>query len=430
MKHRLLEIGKDLLIVLLVLVNLVLAIMCLPRKTLTETKWLAGALRPFAGLFGLNEAELTYTLPSSGNTITGAAQPILISLNTEAGRQSAQYSFDALDELYSQYGSLLAQALESGAALQSSTRAAFNRALLGQSAVFCYPGAVSPEVVGAWLNVRAPSGAAAQWYLLAAEPDGIALYLLGEDCQVLHTGLSSDALTQQLQTVIPDGSSFAIEADGAPYAALDPLSLVSASSAAVHDAAGSNPCDARFISTLATKIGINPYGDARFVDNDGTTSFTETGLSLRVSAQGNILLQIQQEDARFQSASASASDRIEAARSLLSELTGGQYGEARAYLQSYTEQDGEAVCTFGYYLSGIAVQAQEGGIEIRFSGRQITRASVLCRSYSQQTQTAALLPAAQAAACLPKGGTLRLLYAEDASGQLHAGWQLSEGGAA
>ena len=430
MKHRLLEIGKDLLIVLLVLVNLVLAIMCLPRKTLTETKWLAGALRPFAGLFGLNEAELTYTLPSSGNTITGAAQPILISLNTEAGRQSAQYSFDALDELYSQYGSLLAQALESGAALQSSTRAAFNRALLGQSAVFCYPGAVSPEVVGAWLNVRAPSGAAAQWYLLAAEPDGIALYLLGEDCQVLHTGLSSDALTQQLQTVIPDGSSFAIEADGAPYAALDPLSLVSASSAAVHDAAGSNPCDARFISTLATKIGINPYGDARFVDNDGTTSFTETGLSLRVSAQGNILLQIQQEDARFQSASASASDRIEAARSLLSELTGGQYGEARVYLQSYTEQDGEAVCTFGYYLSGIAVQAQEGGIEIRFSGRQITRASVLCRSYSQQTQTAALLPAAQAAACLPKGGTLRLLYAEDASGQLHAGWQLSEGGAA
>lgn len=430
MKHRLLEIGKDLLIVLLVLVNLVLAIMCLPRKTLTETKWLAGALRPFAGLFGLNEAELTYTLPSSGNTITGAAQPVLISLNTEAGRQSAQYSFDALDELYSQYGSLLAQALESGAALQSSTRAAFNRALRGQSAVFCYPGAVSPEVVGAWLNVRAPSGAAAQWYLLAAEPDGIALYLLGEDCQVLHTGLSSDALTQQLQTVIPDGSSFAIEADGAPYAALDPLSLVSASSAAVHDAAGSNPCDVRFISTLATKIGINPYGDARFVDNDGTTSFTETGLSLRVSAQGNILLQIQQEDARFQSASASASDRIEAARSLLSELTGGQYGEARAYLQSYTEQDGEAVCTFGYYLSGIAVQAQEGGIEICFSGRQITRASVLCRSYSQQTQTAALLPAAQAAACLPKGGTLRLLYAEDAAGQLHAGWQLSEGGAA
>ena len=76
------------------------------------------------------------------------------------------------------------------------------------------------------------------------------------------------------------------------------------------------------------------------------------------------------------------------------------------------------------------MQAQTGGMEIRFSGRQITRASVLCRSYSLQAQTAALLPAAQAAACLPKGGTLRLLYAEDAAGQLRVGWQMSEGGAA
>lgn len=39
--RRLLEIGKDILIVFLVLVNVTLAIMCLPTKTLTQTKWLA-----------------------------------------------------------------------------------------------------------------------------------------------------------------------------------------------------------------------------------------------------------------------------------------------------------------------------------------------------------------------------------------------------
>ena len=32
-------------------------------------------------------------------------------------------------------------------------------------------------------------------------------------------------------------------------------------------------------------------------------------------------------------------------------------------------------------------------------------------------------PAAQAAACLPKGGTLRLLYAEGTGGELTAGWE-------
>lgn len=69
------------------------------------------------------------------------------------------------------------------------------------------------------------------------------------------------------------------------------------------------------------------------------------------------------------------------------------------------------MCTFGYYLSGIEI-APRGAIELRFDGTQITNASVLYRSYTASSTPAALLPAAQAAACLPKGGTLRLLYAE------------------
>ena len=193
-------------------------------------------------------------------------------------------------------------------------------------------------------------------------------------------------------------------------------------SAAVCTGLGTNPCDARFISALATQIGINPYGDARFVGNDGTTSFTETGLRLRVSAQGRLELQILQPDGRFQSASAGALDRIEAARSLLSRLTGDSYGEARVYLQSYRADGQSAVCTFGYYLSGIEI-APRGAIELRFDGTQITNASVLYRSYTASSTPAALLPAAQAAACLPKGGTLRLLYAEGTGGELTAGWE-------
>ena len=81
------------------------------------------------------------------------------------------------------------------------------------------------------------------------------------------------------------------------------------------------------------------------------------------------------------------------------------------------------VCTFGYYLSGVEIAPRGGGIEIRFDGTQITRASVLYRSYTATSTPAALLPAAQAAACLPKGETLRLLYAEGTGGELTAGWE-------
>ena len=420
--RRLLEIGKDLLIAALVLVNLTLAIMCLPSKTLTQTKWLAGALRPFAGLFGLNEAELTYTAPATGSTIVGAAQPLIITLSTEAGRQSAQYDFAALDELYGQYGSLLAQALESAETPQACTRTEFYAALRGTGAAFCFPGAISPSVLGAWLNVRAPEGGQAQWYVLAQEEDGVTLYLAGEQFSAAKTALPAQSLTAQLETAVPDGSFFAFEAGQEPYAALDGLSLISAQSAQVSTGQSANPCDARFISALAAQIGINPYGDARFVDNDGTTSFTETNLSLRVSAQGQILLQVLQADPRFQSASLDERDRIEAARSLLSSLTGDDYGDARVYLQSYTADGTQAVCSFGYYLSGVEAAAGSG-IEIRFDGTQITRASVLYRRFTLDLQPAALLPAAQAAACLPRGGTLRLLYAENAGGELAVGWQ-------
>ena len=421
--RRLLEIGKDILIAVLVLVNVTLAIMCLPTKTLTQTKWLASVLRPFAGLFGLNEAELTYTAPATGSAFIGAAQPIAVTLSTETGRQTAQYEFTALDTLYGQYGGLLAQALESAEAPQACAESEFYKALRGPGAAFCFPGEISPAVLGAWLNVRAPEGAAAQWYLLALEGETARLYLLGDGCYRAQTALSAETLAAELSAAVPDGSFFAFEADEVSYSALDALSLISASSAAVCTGLGTNPCDARFISALATRIGINPYGDARFVGNDGTTSFTETGLRLRVSAQGRIELQILQPDARFQSTTADALGRIEAARSLISSLTGDSYGEARVYLQSYREDGQSAVCTFGYYLSGIEVSPRGGGIEIRFDGTQITNASVLYRSYTVTSAPAPLLPAAQAAACLPKGGTLRLLYAEAAGGELAAGWQ-------
>lgn len=420
--RRLLEIGKDILIVFLVLVNVTLAIMCLPTKTLTQTKWLASALRPFAGLFGLNEAELTYTAPATGSAFIGAAQPVAVTLSTEAGRQSAQYDFAALDTLYGQYGGLLAQALESAETPQACARIGVLCRFAEARRGLLLPGTNFPRRARRMAE-RARAGGRGRAVVRAGagRRDGSAVSA-GRWLLSRADGAFRRDACGELSAAVPDGSFFAFESDDAPYSALDPLSLISASSAAVCTGLGTNPCDARFISALATQIGINPYGDARFVGNDGTTSFTETGLRLRVSAQGRIELQILQPDDRFQSASAGALDRIEAARSLLSRLTGDSYGEARVYLQSYRADGQSAVCTFGYYLSGIEI-APRGAIELRFDGTQITNASVLYRSYTASSTPAALLPAAQAAACLPKGGTLRLLYAEGTGGELTAGWE-------
>ena len=58
MARKILEIFKDILIVLLALAIVVLTLLALPAKTITSTPWLAAVLRPGAPRFGLSQAEL------------------------------------------------------------------------------------------------------------------------------------------------------------------------------------------------------------------------------------------------------------------------------------------------------------------------------------------------------------------------------------
>ena len=54
------EIGKDLLIVILVAALLTLTLLALPERTLTSSPVLSAALKPFAGLFGAQVRRTVY----------------------------------------------------------------------------------------------------------------------------------------------------------------------------------------------------------------------------------------------------------------------------------------------------------------------------------------------------------------------------------
>ncbi len=420
--RRLLELAKDLLIAVLLLVILILAVLALPRQLTTQTPWLAGLLRPVAGLLGFDEAELAYTAPPVQSAVTSAAQPIAVTLRNTAGRHSAQYDFDALDELSGQLGGLLAQALDSAGTPQSAPQAELLDALGRTSIAFCYPGAILPQTTAAWLSVRAPAAEAAQWYVLAQDGDGVRLYLAGERCFSAATGIQAGAFAAQLEPFLPDGSFFAFEDRTGSYDALDALSLISAPPR-VQAGAVSNPCDVRFVAAMAGRLGFNPYGDARYVDNAGTTHFTETTCTLSVSAQGTAELTVLAADARFAAGSERESDRIEAARALLMDLSGGAFGDARLYLRSFRETEGGAVCTFSYYLGGIELSEADAPAEVIFSGTQIVSARIRVRTCTRTTDAPELLRPAQAAAIISGGSTLQLIYVETADGQLRVNWK-------
>ena len=420
------EIGKDLLIVILVAALLTLTLLALPERTLTSSPLLSAALKPFAGLFGLDQAELTYTekaLPG-----LDAAQPLAVSVRNSAGRYTAQYDFETLDSVYEALGSMLGQALES-AQLEQTTLQKLYSAIAGISVTFVYPAELPSGVLAEWLGAQAPeAGEAAMLYVLSLQESGaVRLYLCGESCWVGDTALSGDALTQALDSYRPDGSFFALEDGTGRYDRVDPRSLIGGETPRLYGATSANPCDARTITPLAAELGFNPYGDASYTDAEGNSFFSETGASLRITADGRLLLSVEEPLLRFTAASAEASAVIETARALLAQLTDGLTGSARLYLTELAETEEETVCTFDYVLDGVPVMQKNGAhaAVVRFTGGALTELELLLRSYTPGTQPISLMPAAQAAAIVPEGSWLRILYDDPGGGQLNAGWKKS-----
>lgn len=134
-----------------------------------------------------------------------------------------------------------------------------------QGAAFCYPSALNPSLAAAWLNVDAPELPDAQWFLLAVKDGGVALYLAGTECYRCETAVSAAALEAALDSYQPDGSFFAFEDSSGAYKQAAALSLITPQTALV-DAIAANPCEARFVASLASSLGFNPYGDAKYID--------------------------------------------------------------------------------------------------------------------------------------------------------------------
>ena len=422
-RKKWLELGKDVLIVLLALTVVVLTILALPAKTVTDTPWLAAIVRPFASVMGLSQAELTYTPLADAGSVTGAAQPIYISVRNPAGRTSFQADFDALDSAFEQFGAALGQALETAQEPQYASAAALHAALGKTSVAFCYPGELSSALVASWLNAATTVAEHAKWFVLSAEDTAASLYLVSDKTYVCQTQLEAESLEQLLQSCTPDGSFFAFEDTTGRYSGIAPMSLLPAQTPQLLAAETANPCDARFSDALAAQLGFNPYGDARYADDAGNITYTETGYALSVSAQGLLRLKSEAQVSRFQAASTQQADLVECARALLASMASGALADARLYLTDVRQDGTQTVCTFDYFLNALPVTLTDGhAAEVRFSGTSILLAQLKLKSYTLGTQTLAVLPAAQAASIVQSGRELRLVYSDSSSG-VTAGWQ-------
>ena len=415
MKTRFKEIGKNILIVLLICSLLLLTLIAMPTRSVSAIPWLSQLLQPMVPLLGLPEAELTYV--AQAEPVPNGAQPIAISVHSDLGRHTALWDFSALDAAFSVFSPVLTQVMDHADSFRPASQYQIETALSGNSVYFRYASPIPMSLVASWLNSRlqAPLENVLSC-IVSAQGGCLSLYLLSEEeAYLCDTTLTDSLLLPLLQSYEADGSAFAYESQ---YP-LDPLSLLPAK-ATVPAVSYAIPDDSRYAEELATSLGFNPYAETRYTDDRGTNCFNETGASLQITADGYVILL--EENARFTADTTEPEALAEAARKLTNTITGNLAGDNRLYLTAMTQSDDTTICEFDYFVGGIRVQLSEPTATVHFSGTAVIQARVQLYSFSGTGKSEYPLPIAQAAAVLTSGSRLELAYHPDADGSLTAGW--------
>ncbi len=419
MNGRLKELCKDILAIVLVIAILALLLMAVPPKTITQSPFLTRILQPFSSFFGIHTTS-RYIKPAE--TGAAAAQPLSITVKNAAGRCSFQNDEEKLDSAYGALGGLLSQALDTAHTPQITSRARMFDALDSVSIAFRFPDALASDALAAWLGAQMSSaGRPAQTYVLCVQNDAVRLYLDGDETTVFETDVPAQSLRALCDSYRPDGSFFAFEADTDAFLRVDAGSLI-APSVSLRAVSASNPCDSRYSTDLAVSLGFNPYGDASYTDDVGNAFFSEPTASLRVSSRGRVFF-TNEDSARFAASADTDQARIEAARTLLTQLLGGVKTDGQLYLLRCKTDADQTVCTFDYVINGTRVRRSDGpAATVRFAGTTLISASLSVRAYTLHTETLALLPAKQAAAIVPENTPMLVCYADTDTDSLRAGW--------
>lgn len=210
MKNHLPELGKSLLILVLICTLLLLTLAAMPAELLRSTPWLSSLLQPIAPLVGLPQAELAYV--EDALPVTDAAQPLAVSIHSSTGRHTAQWDFEALDDAYETLGGMLGEALDTAGDFTAVRPKRLQQALSKPSVSFDYNFPLPARLLAFWLNAVPPEDApAGSVYVLAVEDNQVNLYLRGDGCYRAATQVSPTALLALLEQFKADGSRFAFE---------------------------------------------------------------------------------------------------------------------------------------------------------------------------------------------------------------------------
>ena len=392
-KRRLIEWGKNLVILLLTASALYL----LTMTPLVQDSGLADLFAP------------RVEQPGGEVVLSAAAHPSRMAVMGGNGRYGLQYDQEAVDELFARMGPLLGEGLTSSGEPRSVSEQDWQSYLIRSGIYYDFDRSIPLSALGSWLDpdgVCSLEGTARRILLTAGENDRVWLcYQDGADGRfyACTTELSCSLHLEPLvNSEEGNAAQFAFENEELSRL-LRPYTLVTeGGNGEIYTAV--NPLDA--YGEEAAVLKKLSFGSDSHAPVSGGEAYLDGSARLEVTEGGTLIYNDGQQRKYPVAAAgehATVAEVIEAARQLAEGTMGTRCGQARLYLESVREtQDGYRV-RFGYRLNGSAVWLYEEGWAAEFLIREgcISEFTMHFRAYSDSGEKALLLPMNQAAVILP-----------------------------
>lgn len=419
-RQRLIELGKDVLIVLLFLSAAMMAV---------KTPMLAS----LGGWMAKPEENIIFEQLHSSE----AAVPYQLAVRNSWGLYAVGYDQKLVEEGWAQLTGLLGQALSTAESREKIDDSRW-RELLESSGVYCvFQGRIPLDVLGSWLGGEGgPEGEGSE-LLLAWDGHGVWLaWRDGEQCWAAETKVSwSQQLSPLLRGFNPNGAAFAYTlAESDPlYGQLDPYVLVQLNTFQPRLYSGSSPdlvSNQELLTQFLDVMGFESGGGTAYETSEGLV-ISERGDRLRVGDDGHVRYHAVDESRYLVPSVEERPTDQEAALAawkLVNQATSLWKGEGRLILTGLVQDGEDRVITFHSRLDGIPVVMGGTGwaAQFRVSGREITNFTIHLRTYTNQEETIPVPRERLAAAALPslerEGGRLMLRYLDGHKTSVRAGW--------
>lgn len=416
-RRRLIELGKDLLIV---------ALSCSALFLVTRTSL-------FEGLTWM--APPAATAPPQTAQPQAAVEPCLLAVRTDRGLYGAAYDAGVSRD-FQRLSPLLGEGLSTAGAPTELSRRRWE-ALLEKPGLYCaFRGELPLSLLSAWLGSGGfPEEAAAEELLLARDGDGV--WLCWRTSTGFRGALTQVAWTGHLESALeefnPNGAAFAYalaENDDA-YDTLDPYVLVLANQPERALCRVTRPdlvSDQAALETVLAALDFQNSSSA-YQTPDGWLSISEGTDRLRVSRTGDVVYHAREESRyALPTDQPTAAQAAEVAWQLLDRVTAPWRGEGSLVLTG-CEKAGESwTVTFQYRFAGTPLLVGEEGWGGQFSVQngQLTDFTLRLRACAATGETSVLPPERLSAAALNSldgaGDRLTLCYTDAGGEVLTAGW--------